>query len=297
MIVPFPNPDNLPASLVEFPDRETEEAIFIEARRLVPSKQQQQQQSRERGLRSLGRDNMTDTIQVYQAGGYQASVATNYADLMARVDWAQYSTPANFTELMDDLQVRFGKDFGFVIAEPKGTKHRQPGGAFAWIYHGHAPYLPTAHEKSAHRLVEYNVTGFVFTPERHNLRWGDGTSKSLNTCYQSQLHADRLVALLQTGRPVDETVHRPIVSPITPTRGARIDVFGHVPVNDNVYSHVDLASSGAPPIISNRPVNAPPITSNRPVNHYYYYYWILFWALVLIGCLIWYLFSYRCRTM
>lgn len=241
MVVPFPNSDRLPAELVVFPDRQAEEALFELADKLVP--RTSWTNSSLGATRSMRDTADSDTmITVQQVGGYKASVALDYSELTGRIKWDQFQLPIHFDDLLRDLRERFGKGFGFIVAEPNRAQNGQFGGAFAWVYHSSEPCLPTAHEKSSRATVHYNVKGYVFSDGRTRVTWGNNSKDYMDISTKSNLDEEmlsHLTALLKTvrfARKTSGTKSVPLQLIAAPlTFGLRVDINGSVPVNDHVY--------------------------------------------------------------
>lgn len=241
MIVPFPNENRMLAEFVQFEDRQTEEAMFDIAERLVPRTSFNQMKAATRSFTFTDNNlEADDRIEVQQVGGYKVSMALDYTDLSDKIQWDKFSLPINFDDLLRDMKLRFGKDHAFVIAEPARNRDSRFGGAFAWVYHtSRAGCLPTGHEKSQHSLVDYNVSGFSFASTPLRVRWGDGGARHVDISTKLDLNptlANHLASILTSAR-FTKSKNARVEMVDSFTCGIRIDINKGIPINDNIYVH------------------------------------------------------------
>jgi hypothetical protein len=207
---------------------------------------------------------------VQQVGGYKVALALNFAQLMD-TPWHEFATHARLQERLADVRARFGRGYGFVVAQPSAhAETGKLGGTFAWTWYGEHLVLPTAHElqdddsdDDAHgndddddddaggsgggnddvaagydcaptRATEYDFTGWIFETDAR----ADGTLVFLEK--PSEVVGGRVVDYdCDPGRDNAVATIADVLGPelapaATAARVFRVDIQHSLPVNGNM---------------------------------------------------------------
>lgn len=174
MVVPFPHhPDNPAVMLAELPSAALEQQLWTALNNVLPADDPDADFDADEDEETF----CNGFAPVVQSGGYKLSIANSFAALKEHINWTEFNVPHNFSDMLVDIQTRFGLNYGFIIAEPYlNSTDQRLGGMFGWVWHGKDAFLPTAHELTAfgpHTV--YDVTGIILNDANVvNLAWDLG---------------------------------------------------------------------------------------------------------------------------
>lgn len=99
-------------------------------------------------------------VPVIEVGDYKCSVVFSVDELLTKVDWSQFQTPADLDQRLEVLQDArlMPPNAAFVVAEAIPGKE---GRGFGVVYPSRTVFFPTCHEGNATGMHDFDVTCYA----------------------------------------------------------------------------------------------------------------------------------------